>query len=256
MKIGILSDLHCDHYNENFIYDTNIDALAIAGDTSGSVSVTKQVMEALANHHKEIIFIDGNHEHYEAGNVHDNMKDFSEFSKEFKNINYLNGNNKIIFGDTVFIGCCGWYDFQNSHYDFATCKQAFNKYMNDAYIKFTTTPEELALQQSAGLKKLVEEMQEDETISNIVVVTHSVPIESALIYNNDKVWNMLNGAFANISMKNVINADVKHKIKSWVFGHTHLKWDFEENGIRFICNPRGYPHEKWNRPYDIKIIEI
>ena len=255
MKIGILSDLHVDHYNENYIYDTNIDVLMIAGDTSGSVFITKQVIEALAEHHKEIIFIDGNHEHYDSGNVHDNMKEFEKISKN--NISYLNGTNKILFGSTAFIGCCGWYDFQSSHYDFATCKQAFSKFMNDAYIKFTSTPEELAIQQSANLKKLVNDMQNDEMIENIIVMTHSVPVEGGLIYQeNDKIWNMLNGAFANISMKNVINADTKHKIKSWVFGHTHLKWDFEENGIRFICNPRGYPKEKWNRPYDIKIIEI
>lgn len=256
MKIGILSDLHVDHYDENYIYNTDIDVFVIAGDISGSLFITKQVIEALAEHHKEIIFIDGNHEHYASGNVHENMKELEDFSNSFKNVSYLNGINKVSFGSTIFIGCCGWYDFQNSKYDFATCKYAFNKYMNDKYINFSSTPEELAIQQSNNLKKLVEDMQNDETVENIIVVTHSIPIENAILYTNDKIWNMLNGSFANISMKNVINADEKHKIKLWTFGHTHLKWDFVENEIRFICNPRGYPGEKWNRPFDVKIVEI
>jgi predicted phosphodiesterase len=43
----------------------------------------------------------------------------------------------------------------------------------------------------------------------------------------------------------VWEADFKHKIKVWTFGHTHFTYDFVEEGIRFVCNPRGYGGERW-----------
>jgi predicted phosphodiesterase len=29
----------------------------------------------------------------------------------------------------------------------------------------------------------------------------------------------------------------------WIHGHTHDPFDYEINGTRVICNPRGYPGE-------------
>jgi len=35
----------------------------------------------------------------------------------------------------------------------------------------------------------------------------------------------------------------KGKIKTWAFGHIHSRFDAYANGVRFVCNPRGYHKE-------------
>ena len=32
-------------------------------------------------------------------------------------------------------------------------------------------------------------------------------------------------------------------IKTWIYGHTHTGSEVEYRGIKFLCNPIGYPGE-------------
>lgn len=41
-------------------------------------------------------------------------------------------------------------------------------------------------------------------------------------------------------------------MKYWIFGHTHDYREFEEFGIKCICNPLGYPSER----KDVKVNRI
>jgi pyruvate carboxylase len=33
---------------------------------------------------------------------------------------------------------------------------------------------------------------------------------------------------------------VREPVKLWIHGHTHESMDYELNGTRVVCNPRGY----------------
>jgi len=35
-------------------------------------------------------------------------------------------------------------------------------------------------------------------------------------------------------------------MRYWIFGHTHDRTEFEENSVRCLCNPMGYPNESMN----------
>jgi len=37
----------------------------------------------------------------------------------------------------------------------------------------------------------------------------------------------------------------------WLHGHTHSPRDYVIGTTRVVCNPRGYPHEKWKPPVDL-----
>ena len=37
----------------------------------------------------------------------------------------------------------------------------------------------------------------------------------------------------------------------WLHGHTHSARDYVIGTTRVVCNPRGYPHEKWKPPVDL-----
>jgi hypothetical protein len=36
-------------------------------------------------------------------------------------------------------------------------------------------------------------------------------------------------------------------VKLWVHGHTHVAKDYELNGTRIVCNPRGYADEAFRK---------
>jgi hypothetical protein len=96
------------------------------------------------------------------------------------------------------------------------------------------------------LKAHVIAAQTDDTVDEIVVITHTLPIESAFgaFGNPSHKFYPLNGAYGNELMEQVWEADEANKIKTWCFGHTHEIRDFFENDIHFMCNPRGYRGEK------------
>jgi hypothetical protein len=46
----------------------------------------------------------------------------------------------------------------------------------------------------------------------------------------------------------------KDKIKCWIYGHTHTPSNKIINGIPFVCNPIGYPHENYGLDFEKNII--
>jgi hypothetical protein len=84
-----------------------------------------------------------------------------------------------------------------------------------------------------------------------VMVTHHIPHRACTIFQpGDQIWNALNGSFCNTLMERINDPSVK----AWCFGHTHYNWDKDINGIRYICNPRGYRGEKshWE-PVEVEV---
>ena len=47
-----------------------------------------------------------------------------------------------------------------------------------------------------------------------------------------------------------------HKLKYWLFGHTHYKIHNKINNTEFICNPRGRPDDFNRENYEIQTITI
>lgn len=235
--------------------DKKSDVLVIAGDASNYHEYTAAVVLEAADYYKHVLFVDGNHEHYSnfrnGYTVALDMEYFRDMSREAaSNITYLNGETTWKNESTLFIGANGWYDFS-----FAigihpkTQQKEWRKISNDPNcIRFgkKNRPEKLAERQADQLKQLVLDAQADDTISEIVIVTHTLPCATAFgsYMNPTHPYYSLNGAYGNAFMRYVWMADKANKIKTWCFGHTHERRDFFENGIHFVCNPRGYRGEK------------
>jgi hypothetical protein len=107
-------------------------------------------------------------------------------------------------------------------------------------------PEKLAQRQASLLTELVKKAQTDDTVEEIVMITHTLPIDTAFGHFNNPShpFYPLNGAYGNAFMHYVWDADKSKKIKTWCFGHTHERRDFFEHGIHFVSNPRGYRGER------------
>jgi len=158
------------------------------------------------------------------------------------NLIYLNGINTYKKDNVLFIGANGWYDWKA--YPLHSRDMQLNSWkssMNDRYVRYGKNrfPDKLGRYQSTMLANHVRAAQSDSTIEHIVVVTHTVPLPELLVPISHP-WAYLNGSYCNTTMSKIIDADVAHKIDTWVYGHTHFHEDIDKGHIRFVCNARGY----------------
>ena len=273
MKFDLISDFHVEmnvsfkttrlweqgdpiHYAWH--NDRKSDLLVVAGDSANSHEFARDVIVEASKYYEHVVFVDGNHEHYSNyQNGWTVLRDMEWFNRQFTwndkivdNVTYLDGNNTFKIDKTLFIGVNGWYNFtfaRGAH--FKEQWRAWQNGSNDPVcIRFgkKNKPHKLARSQMDLLKNHVIAAQNDDTIDEIVVVTHTLPIESAFGQFGvpSHPFYPLNGAYGNELMCGVWLADDAKKLKVWCFGHTHEQRDYFENGIHFMCNPRGYRSEK------------
>jgi len=269
MKFDQFSDFHVEHHiphrdlpgyveGDPYLYpwdkERQSDILILGGDCSNSVKNTQTVVFEAAQYYDHVIFLDGNHEHWcgksdrTKYNISNNMAAFRKFAKDNKNITYLNGKSNFVMDGVLFIGGCGWYDFKmieghSFQKQVTYWKKSYPDYSESAFGE-KTMPWKLAYTQASDISQQVLRAQENDNIKEIVIATHMVPHKSGLVDSWHPYYHM-NGAFGNSLLRWVWEADFKHKIKVWTFGHTHYTYDFVEEGIRFVCNPRGYGGEQW-----------
>lgn len=79
---------------------------------------------------------------------------------------------------------------------------------------------------------------EEPFAGTTVVVTHHLPSSKSVAARYAS--NLLTPAFAS-DLDGLIAGD---RVALWIHGHTHDAFDYEINGTRIVCNPRGYPGEK------------
>jgi len=255
MKYDLGSDLHVDinagrigmvRFKE--MKNAGSDTIVLAGDISNDPELTVKVLAMAASAYENVIFVDGNHEHYSNGkyglDVSGAMGFFKEAIDLIPNVTYLSGDNNVIIDDTMFVGANAWYDFRMAppQYTPEKCKEAWETSLNDFRLSnFDVEPEVLAGIQSALIADQVSKAQDNDDVKKIVVVTHTVPNTKGLLVKNNPSWDILNGCFGNSTMSNVWQVDTNRKIIHAVCGHTHYPNDFVDNdGIRFVINPRGY----------------
>jgi predicted phosphodiesterase len=279
MKVSLMnnfdlaSDLHIDFYSKfkwsPDIKGSNSNTLVIAGDISNNIKETAKFLRDAKKLYENVAFVDGNHDHYninvlrtEFNSVSENMEYLTKESKKH-GWHYLSANDMLV-DSTVFIGNSGWYDWNagDSRFTKQDYYNAWKNYISDSrVIKFEEGPDELAKKFADELYNKVNLYNDNSKIKDIVIVTHTLPIAEALMIKeerstNDVAWNLLNGCFYNSHMKKVYSNNPNGKIKYWLFGHTHYPKDIEENRIKFICNPKGYPTEESSIHYSFKNLLI
>jgi len=275
MKFDLSSDLHTDVHGDiwkhpetgqNHVLNWEqwklSDTLVIAGDITNGLVSTKRVLEAATLQYKHVLFVDGNHDHYDTyfyvKNTTTNEDALKKFAKSVSKkhdrpdaLVYLSVGRTALLEDVLFVGANGWYDWVfGVPFDAEEQEYVWRTRMADArYIVFPETAAALAKRDAEWLRRTIKTAQKNPDVRKIVVITHTSPLAEGLIRkegttNRDNVWNALNGSFGNSLMAEAIAADKNDKIALWCFGHTHYSKDFQHSGKRFVANPRGYPMEE------------
>lgn len=284
MKIAVASDVHLEFGDLDIQNPDGADVLILSGDILVARDITQRdpyltlgleyrsnryhdFMQRCAEKFDHVIYILGNHEHYN----YDFAKTYSHLKEVFdylKNVHVLEKSAVDIDGVT-FIGGTLWTDMNKR--DPLTLHKIRN-YMNDFRIisdsdrpvnfkdsegKFHTRTGHLLPETTVDEFHAMVEFIRQTVVANptgkFVVAGHHAPsrLSTHAQYKDD--W-MVNGAYSS-SLDGFIQEHPQ--IVLWTHGHTHHEFDYMVGSCRVFCNPRGYAnYEEQANLWQIKSVTI
>ncbi len=234
MKLNILSDLHLS-LGALELPRNDADVVILAGD----IARPKEAISWASGFAKPVLFVPGNHEYYD-GSIEGSTEELRQLCAE-TNIRLLAGNEFVLEG-VRFLGTTLWTDFMlfgDGEKRTAAMQEAnsfthdFRKISIGTAAQNLFTPDASAAlfrAQSAWLEAKLSEPHAGLT----VVITHHAPSPKSIHPRFSD--SLLNACFV---------SDAEHLIDAaraclWVHGHTHDSFDYLVNGVRVVCNARGY----------------
>lgn len=233
MKINVLSDLHLGQ--GQLAWPANdADLVILAGD----IARPAQAIEWAAGLGKPVLYVPGNHEFYGAslGATRAALRQLAAGSA----VRVLDDDQAVIAG-VRFLGSTLWSDFMLFGADGKAAAQAealrsirdFSRIFVDDALQQTFTPDDsvgLFARHARWLAQRLAQPHDGPT----VVITHHAPATGSI-----------HPRFAGSPINACFVSDASHllggsQVQLWIHGHTHDSFDYQVNGTRVVCNPRGY----------------
>lgn len=235
MKFSLISDLHIDFPQERVQYNKLESNVVVAGDT-GNGLVGLKFLQKLKNKGFNVFACDGNHEHY--SNL-SSGRDVYETAARFRENHPSTGE---IEGVPIILRN-GWYTVE--------LEASWSSYMNDSKRCCLSAEQvnKLAEADAWYIKLQLKEWRDYQLKG--VIVTHTTPCVETLDPQFEGAFS--NEWYHNPHMRGLL-AEFRDQIHVWCHGHTHASNEAVVEGVRVVCNPRGYPGE--NPDWGPKTIEI
>jgi predicted phosphodiesterase len=230
----VFSDLHLE-FSDWTPPPAPADAILLAGD----IAVGTQGIEWARGHFPgtPIVYVPGNHEFYGA-ELPDAL-DALRAKAEHLQVHFLDGDECVV-GGTRFLGTTLWTDYALYGADEAELDRAMAdavEEMNDfRMIRWRgghpLTPE-LIREVHRTRVQWLEDRLAQPFAGPTVVMTHHLP-------HRLSIHPKYEGTRLNPSFASDLDHLVRAPVSLWIHGHTHESIDYEVNGTRVFCNPRGY----------------
>lgn len=278
--------------------DQQADVLILAGDICTAKvfkhkpkerAEVRRFFENCAFLFKHVIYVMGNHEHYDYDIAH--TYDLLKYElSPLVNVHLLE-KESITIDDVTFIGGTLWTNMnQGDSLTMWHCGQAMNDFKliknstrsvthkNVVYAKnpdgtgmhlknadgslvvervdFYEKPSRWSVEDSmVDHYKMVDyiNIATEDKDKKYVVVTHHAPSPFSIAehYKHD---TLMNGAFHSDLTEFILD---RPQITHWFHGHMHDKSDYPLNNTRVVCNPRGYiNYEPQAATFQLKYLEI
>lgn len=257
-QFQLFSDIHLElRSNENFRPVPKAQNLILAGDI-GNISKPnyKQFFDYCSTHWTKIYYVAGNHEFHHKRTMGTVNTSMSDLLSNYSNITFLNNTWEFNEGFVIY-GFVGWtYPIFRDYYEASTHLNDYKR-INTTSGKFSTSfHNELAHDGLQRFKSFIETANQDPNIKNIIVVTHFPPINTLENPTSNPVYGVDDPLKNYYTWSNMLETEKidGEKIRLWCSGHTHWKYDFTHETIRYISNPVGYADEEFElneEPYDM-----
>ena len=261
-KIGIMSDLHLEASNIE-IKNPGWDVLVLAGDISSDFSILDRFLTYQCPSDIPVVYILGNHE-YEGKRKEEVVPKLKELLKDFPHVHLLQ-NESIVLEGIKFIGTTLWSNFEGSginykeevkkwaKFNIVDFSQIFTENTTSSTPKYVClTPDDMEKDFNKAYDFLNYELKNNPFDGPKFVVTHFAPSKKSghAKYKD----NLMNAYWVNDIPTLMGFSDY------WVHGHTHSTFDYEIEGTKVVCNPRGYSklfnlsqNENFNKELTIEI---
>jgi Icc-related predicted phosphoesterase len=225
MKIQYFSDIHLE-FGGASLTATDADVVVAAGD----IGVGIEGVEWLKASGKPTIYVAGNHEFYGGDLV--NVQDAMRTAVNGSAVRYLECGATEIDG-ARFLGATLWTDYLGEDplimQDMA---EAMNDFQQIAAGGRPLQPSDL-VEINRATRSWLETRLAAHHAGPTVVVTHHAPLFAS--------WRLTaNPAFKAAYCNNLGDLIKSYRIDLWIHGHIHTRADYCANGVRVVCNPRGY----------------
>lgn len=235
MKVWATSDVHLD-YAENWQWfqglsasDYTQDILILAGDLLPDLNKVQQFFEQLVPKFLKVLFVPGNHDLWLKKGEKDSLQKFHQLLE----LAHKTGvqTSPYTSADLAIVPIFSWYDFS-----FGQPSVAIRR----AWVDFKAcqwTMQEAALTQyflDLNVPHLEQKSKE------IISFSHFVPSATLIPTKVPKVVRSLLPVFGSDKIEQqlkLLQPDLH------IYGHSHLNRSVEKDGIWYLNNAFGYPHE-------------
>ena len=263
MRIQYVSDLHVDHADYSGPIERSSqglgpldpatlvgDVLVVAGDiTDGQWEATAKYLSWLGSGGTPVVFVLGNHEHFNSIFPDEAAGVLKAAVREFPNVHVLD-KESVDIGGVRFFGATLWTKFSKAKYG-----EAAENSMPEYAAMYTpsgdmVTWQAVAKEHTRAVNWLRAELHKP-FLGQKVVVTHHAPSYRSI--SPQFIGSLLNPAFCS----NLDDFILTTRPDVWIHGHTHDSQQYTIGDTRIVCNPWGYADEELNPRFDPqKIVEI
>lgn len=240
MKVNVLSDLHLS-LGALEIPHNDADVAVLAGD----IARPKEAIGWAVRLGKPVLYVPGNHEFY-GGSIAGTRAELRERCAG-TSVRVLD-DDEIILDGVRFLGSTLWTDFMLHGAGVArsAAMRDGSRFMRDfTRIRVGDGPDALFTPaESAALfdrhsRWLAAKLAAPHA-GPTVVITHHAPSRRSI-----------HPRFADSPLNACFVSDAEHlldgsRAQLWIHGHTHDSFDYAVNGVRVVCNPRGYAKDGVN----------
>jgi predicted phosphodiesterase len=294
MKIALASDVHLEFGPLEINNTDGADVLVLSGDICVAHNLTDRDVHDLVGEHTKsrgyhqffehcasqfdhVIYIAGNHEHYNGDYV-TSIPHLKSKLSYLKNLHVLE-KETITLGDVTFV--CGtlWTDMnkedprtlssiQGMMNDYrvirnSSKKVTFKSYMPDPenpdkdFFTFQERDAKFSPADSVAdhrdMLAVIRAAVAENPAGKFVVVGHHSPskLSTKPEYERDVI---VNGAYSSDLSELMLDHP---QICMWTHGHTHHEFDYVIGTCRVVCNPRGYHnYEPQAADWQLKTFEV
>ena len=239
LRVQYISDVHLE-FRKNVAFEPchGADVLCLAGDIGYPFSSRYEdfLKDCTANF-KKVFLITGNHEYYQIGQQR--KKSMEEIQQRIEEIIQKPGLNGVVsFLDNSYEDYCG-VRFAGSTLWSRLAADSDTTGFNDFY-QIGELNIRLYNELHSCARDFLSSPDIVESPLPVCVMTHHLPLMELIDpkYREGR-YKKYNQFFAS-DCSDLIPPSVR----AWIYGHTHTPNSTFRNGVRFVCNPVGYPGER------------
>jgi len=239
-KFQLFSDIHLEFYKSFPRIPKLENYLILAGDI-GKINTPnfKEFFDYCSKNWLKVFYVLGNHEYYHSNKSFNRLnEDYHIFIKQYPNVFLLDNSHYDINSNLRLVGSTLWSNPSSTEgfMDFKQIKDVNEHIKNKLEISIET----FKRLHKESVEYLTSEILKND--KNLLVITHFPPSQQNT--SHPKYKNTSQSTRNYFASNMAENLPKTHKIKAWIFGHTHFSTSIQlSNNINLISNQIGYPNE-------------